>query len=200
MKLAILSNLGFRQRGLRRSDGERMYFEVTKEFSGPGIHTRPPEPWTADMRGIVRQLKRNGYTHLALISYSHGQAAAQAAAREARRLDMPVLLWLACDPVFRAKWLPRSNWLQPLSFRAMLKRGTIRVERNIKRVVYCRQTLNRPNGHDLVKTPGSSTHISYPIVLPYRHGEIDGAPEWFSIVHHELTHLTRPLRANPIEP
>jgi hypothetical protein len=199
MKLAILSNLGFRQRGLDESDGERMYFQVTKEFSGPRIHTRPPEPWNANIIAIVRQLKRNGYTHLALISYSHGQAASQAAAREAHRLEMSVPLWLACDPVYRAKWLPRSNWVQPFSIRALLKEGQIQVEPNIQRVVYCRQELNRPNGHTLIKTPGSATHITYPIVLQYRHNQIDGAPEWFEIVHRELTALTRPLtnRCNP---
>ena len=199
MKLAILSNLGFRQRGLRESDGERMYFDITKTFSGPDVHTRPPEPWTADMKNIVRQLKRNGYTHLALISYSHGQAASQAAAREAARLDMPVLLWLACDPVFRATWLPRSNWAQPLSFRALRRKGTIVIPPNISRVVYCRQTLNRPNGHDLVPAPDSHTIAARPHVLPYRHNEIDGSPEWFAIVRRELEFLTRPLRAAPVE-
>jgi hypothetical protein len=198
MQLAILTTLGFRQRGLIRSDGERMYFEITKNFSGPHVHTRPPEPWTADMPAIVRQLHRNGYTHLSLISYSHGQAAAQAAAREAAKLEMPVLLWLACDPVFRATWIPRSNVLQPLSFRALLRKGKIIVPPNIARVVYCRQEINRPNGHTLIPAPGAATYVQPPDVLPYRHNEIDGSPEWFATVRRELEILTSPPKAIPI--
>lgn len=197
MKLAILSNLGFRQRDLERTDGERLYFEVIKSFSGPDIHTRPPEPWTADMVGIVRQLRRNGFTHLALHSYSHGQAAAQAAAREAFKLGMPVILWLACDPVFRATWLPRSNAFQPLSIRAMFKRGRIVVPPNIDHVIYCRQTLNRPNGHDLVRADGVATRIDPPTVLPYTHRDIAGSPEWFAIVRRELTRICMPFQAQP---
>jgi hypothetical protein len=186
---AIYTTQGFNQSARYRTGTEDLYFaeDGIKSLSAPGIHTRPPVNWTHNVAHDIAQLARQGFTELALVSYSHGQAASQAAAAAAAAHNIPVTLWLACDPVYRPLWLPRKNILQPFAFRALLKNGNITVHPNIKEVRYVRQTLDRPNGHTLVPAKGSTTIVHPPEILPYPHNLIDDCAPWHQLCMHHLT-------------
>ena len=182
---AILTFQGFRESRAKRTGTEDLYFEVIRKMASKDVVTMLPQPWTADVRQIAAQLARQGVDDASIVSYSHGQAAATAFAKEAYKIGVNVSLWLACDPVYRPTWVWR-NWLgQFLSFRALLKRGKIKVPSNVMRVSWVRQELNLPCGHTLVAT-SRDTNVQHPLVLPYVHTEIDRAGRWFDLVHHEL--------------
>lgn len=183
---AILTFQGFTEDHDRRTSTEDLYFTVIRTFLGPFTVGCLPQPWTADVRAIVRQLARQGIKRLALISYSHGQAAAVDAAKEAYKVGIAVELWCACDPVLRADWLPRRNAFQVFSFRSLFQKGTIKAPPNIRRIIGVRQRVNRPNGHDIVPT-GPRQVVQHFRELPYPHSEIDGSPEWFALVELELS-------------
>jgi hypothetical protein len=194
---AILPLQGFTESDHRRSGTEELYFQVIEAFDAfPGVITFRPAPWTENMQHIARQLARNGIRDVCLISYSHGQAAACDFARHASELGITVSLWLACDPVYRPAWLPRLNILQPLAFRALTKSVKIKVPPNVRRVAGVRQKFNWPSGHDLIA--GGDTRIEAFPFLPYTHQQIDQSPEWFQLVHEELTTWASPPKAIPV--
>jgi hypothetical protein len=136
--------------------------------------------------------------HIAIVSYSHGQAAATAFARLAYSYGLRIDLWLACDPVYRPTWAPRNLLGQLLSFRALIGDPKIRVPQSIRRVVLTQQVLTKPSGHTLIADNPSITKISKPIILPYSHTAIDSAPEWFEIVFGELKYWIKPPQAEPV--
>ncbi len=186
---AILTFQGFRQSIRYRTGTEDLYFAAAgiKSLSGPNIHTRPPEDWSADVGSILNQLRRQGCTHIALVSYSHGQAAARAAAAHAKKIGIIVDLWVACDAVVRNEFLPRHNAFQIFAAaRAFLKSGQIEIPANILEVASVRQTLNRPNGHTLVPAKGSTTLVHQPEILPFPHDLIDDCPQWHALAMHHL--------------
>lgn len=189
---AIITFSGFREREGDRSGTEDLYWDVIRHFASEPVTTYHPRSWTTNVKKLVGQLNRRGIKRVALISYSHGQAAATAFARLAYEQNIDVDLWLACDPVYRPTWLPRWDILQPLSFKAILKTGKIRVPKGIRRVVYVRQEIDLPRGHTLVATHGSKTYIQDPILLPYGHTTIDESPEWAAIVKAQLQHWIAP--------
>lgn len=191
---AIITFQGFRESAAHRSGTEDLYWNVIRQLASPTLTTYHPREWTANVKVLVDQLARQGIRSVALVSYSHGQAAATAFARYAYQRGIDCPLWLACDPVYRPTWLPRWNILQPLAFRALCKRGTITVPENIRRVSWVRQSVSMPRGHDLI--PASpATSVQHPRILPYSHVAIDAAPEWFEMVEHELRAWIYPPKA-----
>lgn len=192
---AIVTAQGFQESNRRRSGTEDGYFQITRKYLGPFVIGGLPIEWTADVKSIARQLSRQGVKEIACISYSHGQAAIVDFAKEIARINdewgagITIPLWLACDPVLRADWLPRRKWLQIFSIRSMCQRGTIKVPRIIERVASVRQNLTRPNGHDFKRT-GSRQEIVKPMFLRYSHTAIDSAPEWYELMDHELAKFT----------
>lgn len=194
---AILTFQGFTESDAERTGTENLYWTVIREFSsGLYVTTDWPRTWTSDVEKLVALISRQGIRHVALVSYSHGQAAACAFARMAYDYGVHVDLWLACDPVYRPTWLPRWNWLQPLSFRALMKRGRIVVPDSVRRVVWAKQEISLPRGHDLVAEVPKWTHIEPPLILNYSHTAIDEAPEWFALVRRELRDWCNPPKAN----
>jgi hypothetical protein len=195
--MAIITFSGFRESEGDRSGTEDLYWEVVRHFAASDVTTYHPRAWTANVKNMVGQLSRRGIKRVAIISYSHGQAAATAFARLAYAHNISVDLWLACDPVHRPTWLPRWDIFQPLAFRAMLKNIRIKVPKGVRRVVYARQEVDRPCGHTLVpSTP--LTYVQKPIVLPYGHTTIDESPEWHAMVQSELQHWIKPPKADPV--
>jgi hypothetical protein len=194
---AIVSFQGFTESDAKRTGTEDLYFSVVRRFASEDITTYQPRTWTANVKALAYQLNRQGIRHAAMVSYSHGQAAACDFAHCCYKLGVSVDLWLACDPVYRPSWLPRKNIFQPLAFRALGKRAKISVPRNVRRVVSVRQEITRPQGHDL-KVSGHNTYIQKPLVLPYGHTTIDHSPEWFNLVQSELSHWTKPPKAEPV--
>lgn len=182
---AIITFQGFTEGEDKRTGTEDLYFSVIRQFASPIVTTYQPRQWTSDVKSLAAQLARQGIKEVAIASYSHGQAAACAFAKAAYEHGICVAVWCACDPVYRPTWLPRSNWFQPMAFRAMLERGKITVPANIKRVAWVRQTISRPCGHDLVAA-SPDTVIAAPVVLNYVHTTIDNAPRWRELVRAEM--------------
>lgn len=192
---AILTFQGFRESEHARTGTEDAFFTVIRQFASSEITTYHPRDWTSNVKALASQLVRQGVRNVALVSYSHGQAAATAFARHAYTLGISTDLWLACDPVYRPTFLPRWNILQPLAFRAMLPNGKITVPRSIRRAAWVRQEVDFPRGHDLVAEDKSSTHVAEPIVIPLRHTLIDHAPRWIDLLREELTCWAHPPKA-----
>jgi len=187
MNLAIVTFTGFTESDAQRTGTEDLYFDIIRKYSGETVTTYQPREWTTDIKKLAYQINRQGIRNVAMISYSHGQAAACDFARECYKLGIAVDLWVACDPVYRPSWLWRKNWTQPVAFRALFKNSKITVPSNIQRVTGARQNISIPCGHDM-RTSLGTTLIPL-IYLPYSHAQIDGSPEWFAIVKQELDHL-----------
>jgi hypothetical protein len=196
---AIVTFQGFTESETRRTGTEDLYFEVIRKFAGPYITTYQPRTWTTNVHALSAQIARQGIRHVAMVSYSHGQSAAVDFAESCYDLGIRIDLWLACDPVFRPAWLPRSLWFQPLAFRAMgpHKSATIHVPENVRRVCGVRQELSRPQGHQM-KAKGGNTRINEFPVLPYSHTAIDSCSEWSHMVEEELRMWCRPPSPEPV--
>jgi len=195
---AILTFTGFRESEDSRNGFEDGYFRVVRNFASKEITTYQPRTWTTDIKNVAEQLRRQHVTSVAVLSYSHGQAAATAFARYGYEIGLDIDLWIACDPVYRPTWLPRWNALQPVAFRAMLKRGKIKVPKGINRAVYIRQEKDRPCGHDLVPTSSTQTVELAGVYHSYGHSQIDESPEFWNLVKEELTAWANPPKAIPI--
>jgi hypothetical protein len=195
---AILTFQGFRESNAARTGTEDAFYSIIRLFASSEITTYHPKNWTADVKELANELARQGIRNVALVSYSHGQAAAVAFAKFAYTLGISTDLWLACDPVYRPTFLPRWNCLQPLAFRAMLPNGKITVPRCIRRVAWVRQKINLPRGHDLIPEDPTNTHVAEPLIIPLRHTLIDHAPRWVDLIRQELTTWANPPAAIPV--
>ncbi len=183
---AILTFQGFTESMRTRTGTEDLYFNVIRQFAGPDVTTYHPYPWTANVKELAAQVARQNIRHVALVSYSHGQAAALDFAAAAHKLGVQTDLWLACDPVYRPAWLPRQSWAQVAAFRALIPQSSkIRVKTKIRRIAGVRQEINIPQGHEVVPTHPFVAVAPFK-VLPYVHAAIDEAPEWFDLVNTEL--------------
>jgi len=196
---AIVTFQGFTESDRERTGTEDLYFNVIRKFAGEYVTTYQPKTWTCDVKALAFQINRQGIRHVCIISYSHGQAAAVDFAEQCYDLGIKIDLWLACDPVYRPSWLPRWNWLQPFSFRAMSGHtsATIDVPENVRRVCGVRQESTRPQGHKL-NARGSNTRINKFPVLAYTHTTIDAASEWYHMVESELRHWITPPHPEPV--
>ena len=195
---AILTFQGFRESARARTGTEDLYWTVIRSFANGEITSAWPMNWTADVKSTANQLARQGISEVAIVSYSHGQAAATSFAEYAYSVGITVSLWLACDPVYRAPKLPRWNILQPLSAWSLTKWATIKVPRNIRRAVYVRQKLIIPRGHELIAEDSVRTTVVDAGFLPYSHTSIDSSGPWQDLVHAELTDWARPPIAIPV--
>jgi hypothetical protein len=192
---AIITFTGFRESEHSRNGFEDGYFRVVRNFASKEITTYQPRTWTTKIEQLADQLRRQNVTSVAILTYSHGQAAATAFARYAYEIGLDVDLWIACDPVYRPTWLPRSTMFQPFAFRAMLKKGTIKVPKGIRRAVYIRQERDRPCGHDLVASNPDQTVELKGAYHSYGHSQIDESSEYWNLVREELTAWANPPKA-----
>jgi hypothetical protein len=197
---ALLCFMGFTENERERSDTEDLWWNVMRPLSDPDkLTVYHPRTWSSRTKPLLDQLRRRGVVSTAVYSYSHGQAAAMDFSREAREYGISVDLWLACDPVYRPAWLPRWNALQPLSFRAMIPgAGKIHVPPTVRRVVWCRQRMDLPQGADLVAEDAQRTFIEPPMVLARKHTQIDSDLHWAAVVQKELLAWVNPPRAVPV--
>jgi len=194
---AIVAFQGFTESDNSRTGTEDLFFRVIRCYASPTVTTYHPRTWTSNVKRIAAQLSRQGIRNVAMVSYSHGQAAATDFANACYTHGISVDLWLACDPVYRPTWLPRLNWLQPAAIRALCQSAIIKVPHNVMRVVSVRQELSIPRGH-LLRATSSNTHIEPAKVLRYTHTTIDQSPEWFTLVARELGHWVSPRKAKQV--
>ncbi len=198
---AILSFTGYKQSDKKRSGFEDGYFDVVASIgkTDPGTITYAPRTWKTSVDVLADQLRRQGIQRAAMLSYSHGQAAATAFARYAFEIGLDVDLWIACDPVYRPTWLPRMTAAQFLSFRALLKKGKIKVPSNIERTVYIRQEKDKPCGHTLVPTHPDQYVECKGILHTLGHREIDESKDFWDLVRDELKAWTNPPKATIVQ-
>lgn len=194
---AIVTFQGFTESNSYRTGTEDLYWTVIRQFADGSITTYQPQEWTANVKRISRQLARQGVRDVALVSYSHGQAAAVDFARYAYGLGITVTLWLACDPIYRAPILPRLNILQPLAAWSLTRWATVKIPRNVTRAVYVTQTTNIPKGHKLIAEDSANTTIHHAGVLPQTHQTIDHCGAWYDLVQSELEQWANKTFLNP---
>jgi hypothetical protein len=195
-KRAIISFSGFQESEDNRNGFEDGFFRIVSQFARAGeIYTYAPRTWKSDVKSLADQLRRQRVTNVAVLSYSHGQAATTAFARYAYEIGLDIDLWIACDPVYRPIWLPRCTLAQIVSVKAMLKKGTIKIPKGIKRTVYVRQEKDRPNGHDLLPTCPDQISECLGVFHTYGHTQIDEAPEYWNLVKDELSTWANPPKA-----
>lgn len=186
---------GFQQSERKRSGLEDLCFKMIREDWFPNTYIYAPRTWTTNVQHLANQQARQGVKRAAVVSYSHGQAAAVAYAEYATSIGIKVDLWIACDPVSRNKRLPRWNFAQFLALSALKKKGKIKVPIQVRRGAYVRQEKDWPYGHDLVAT---NSHVQTAecmwITHSYGHSEIDESPEFWSVAREELTAWAFPPR------
>jgi len=192
---AIVTFMGFKNSDRNRCGFEDGYFEYVSHYAGGDTLTFAPRTWKTNVENLADQLRRQGVRRVAMLSYSHGQAAATSFARYAYEIGLNVDLWIACDPVYRPTWLPRWTVSQWLAWKALLKKGKIKVPRNIARTVYIRQEKDKPRGHTLVPTSSSQYVECKGILHSVGHTEIDESPEYWAMVDEELEAWTNPKKA-----
>lgn len=191
--------MGFKNSDRNRCGFEDGHFEHVAKFSNGETLTYEPRTWKTNVKILADQLRRQRIHRVAMLSYSHGQAAATAFARYSYSIGLDVDLWVACDPVYRPTWLPRATISQVLAFRAMCKTGRIKVPHNIKRTVYIRQEKDMPRGHTLVATHPDQHVECKGILHTYGHTEIDESDEFWDLVNQELKVWTKPPKAIIVE-
>jgi hypothetical protein len=180
----ILPITGFTESRSERTGTEDLCYQVARQFTSPDVLLHPPVKWTDDMSELVDEFTRQGVTEVALITFSHGQAAGVDFIKAAYKRGLKVGLWLACDPVYRADWLPRLNITQIFSGRSLSKRPKIKAPRGVGRISYVTQTIRKPCGHEIVPFD-DQTEIAHKIIYA-PHTRIDEHAEWFALVSQEL--------------
>lgn len=186
---AILMFGGFQESEERQSGFERGFFNTVRPFANGETTVYHPRTWKTNVKNILRQLYENGISQVAILTYSHGQAAAMDFAKLAPQFGVSVDLLMCCDPIYRPAWAPRATWAQVFAIRAMIGDPAIKVPPSVDQVHYVIQTITKPAGHRLVAQDTDATHIHTPIKISLPHVRIDESPAWWALVKMHLTHF-----------
>jgi hypothetical protein len=188
---AIIMFGGFQESEARQSGFERGFFSTVRPFANGEVTVYHPRTWKTNVKNLLRQLYENGISKVALISYSHGQAAAMDFARAAHKCGVTIDLYLANDPIYRPSWAPRKTWAQIFAIRSIIGNPTIKVPSSVRDVHYVRQNLDKPSGHNFVAEDPCKTVISTPIFISLPHTRIDESPTWWLLVKMHLEHFVK---------
>ena len=183
---AIIMFTGFQESEGRQTGFERGFFSVVRRFSTAEITTYHPRTWKTNVANLLRQLYENGIQQVAIISYSHGQAAAMDFARMAPKYGVTIGLYLANDAIYRPSWLPRWTLAQALSFRSVLGQPVIKVPPSVAEVYSVKQSITIPKGHAFVAEDPASTTIHPPVEIKLPHTRIDESVVWWALVELQL--------------
>jgi hypothetical protein len=183
---AIVMFSGFQESEARQSGFEKGFFSTVRPFADEKTTVYHPRTWKTNVRNLLRQLYENGISQVAVITYSHGQAAGLDFARLAPHYGVTVELLLCCDPIYRPKWLPRWTLAQAVSFRSVIGKPTIKVPPSVRKVHYVIQDLTLPAGHRMVAEDPKQTAIATPIKIGLPHVRIDESPTWWALVKMHL--------------
>jgi hypothetical protein len=186
---AILMFGGFQESEARQSGFEKGFFNVVRPFANGEITVYHPRTWKTNVRNILRQLYENGISEVAVITYSHGQAAAMDLAKLAPQFGVTVNLLLCCDPIYRPAWAPREIWAQVFAWRAMIGNPVIKIPPSVNQVHYVIQDITKPSGHRMEAQDPEATHVHTPIKISLPHVLIDESPKWWEMVKMHLKHF-----------
>jgi len=188
---AIIMFSGFQESEARQSGFERGFFSTVRHFSGPDVTTYHPRTWKTNVRNLLRQLYENGISQVAIITYSHGQAAAMAFSRLAPQYGVTISVLLCNDPIYRPPWLPRNTLFQAMSFRSIFGSPVIKVPSSVRRVHYVVQDITLPAGHKMVAEDPTQTQVHTPIKIQLPHIRIDESPTWWALVKMHLENFVK---------
>jgi len=183
---AILMFSGFQESEERQSGFERGFFQTVRKFSCKNVTVYHPRTWKTNVKNLLRQLYENGITEVAIISYSHGQAAALDFARTANKYGVTVAMLIACDPIYRPTWAPRNLFGQIFAIRAVVGSPVIRVPATVREVFSVVQTITLPSGHKFVAEDETKTQIHSPLEAYLPHTRIDESPVFWNLVAEKL--------------
>jgi hypothetical protein len=187
---AIIMFSGFQESEARRSGFEAGFFSVIRPFANGEVTVYHPRTWKTNVKNLLRQLYENGISNVAIVSYSHGQSATIDFAKLAPQYGVSVDVWLACDPVYRPSWAPRTTWGQVFAIRAFIGSPTIKAPQSIKVVHYVLQDISQPQGHYIKAEDPRVTKVHPPRMILLPHTRIDESPEWWEMVRQKLTEFT----------
>lgn len=195
--LAILPFQGFTETLAEPSGTEDLHRYTLRGFASKSVQVLTPMPWNIDAEGLCAYLRRNHFTKAIVVAYSWGAGyAAQKFARACRQMGIDIPVMCLCDPVYRPLWIPAWMGPSPFAIRAMIPGAAkIEIPASVRRVVWVRQRLDLPRGHDLVAA-SPRTIIEPPRVLPFSHTVIDEAPEWSNLVRSTITDTLRQLESD----
>jgi hypothetical protein len=188
---AIIMFSGFQESEENKSGFEAGFFTTVRPFANGEVTVYHPRTWKTSVKNLLRQLYENQIFNVAIICYSHGQAAAMDFARLAPKYGVTVQLLLACDPVYRPAWLPRWTIAQFFSWRAVIGHPKIKVPPTIKEVHYVYQDIDTPNGDPLIAEDPNETTIYTPVKIKLPHTRIDESPVWWGIVKAQLEQFVK---------
>lgn len=157
---------GFTQSGKRESGIERAWAERLPLSSGTQSRVLTPFVWDYNWEELASFMSRHFTNDVEIFVCAYSWGAGHGFiqfAKEIQTHGMKIKSAVLCDPVFRSKW-PWMRW------RSLVNRGpltpTITIPGNVKRVAWCRQFHDKPQGHDLVAEVPSRTEIGTPVILP----------------------------------
>jgi hypothetical protein len=188
---AIIMFSGFQESEENKSGFEAGFFTTVRPFANGEVTVYHPRTWKTNVRNLLRQLYENGISEVAIVAYSHGQAAAMAFARLAPKYGVTVRKLLGCDLVFRPTWLPRWTIAQIFSWRAVIGHPKIKVPPAIKEVHYVYQDIDTPNGDPLIAEDPNETIVHTPVKIKLPHTRIDESPVWWGIVKAQLEQFVK---------
>lgn len=180
----IIPITGFTESTRRPTGTEAVWGELLA-FSSPSVRVATPLVWSADMEAFVRFVLRNSgpsKPRLMVTGYSWGAGVgAMRLAEACYPLGLTIEMMLLCDPVYRSRLLP--DWL-PFNPRSVATfwRPEIVVPRSVDKVVWMRQAVSVPSGHDLRAAFSGVTTIRPPVISLADHCSIDDTPEWRDMV------------------
>jgi hypothetical protein len=188
---AIIMFSGFQESEARQSGFEKGFFSTVRPFADENVTVYHPRTWKTNVHNLLRQLYENGISQVAVITYSHGQAAALDFASAAPCYGVTVDILLCCDPIYRPSWLPRWTLAQAVSFRSVLGNPKIKVPSSVKRVHYVIQDITLPSGHRMIAEDPKETQIASPIKIQLPHIRIDESPTWWALVKIHLQEFVK---------
>jgi hypothetical protein len=174
----IIPISGFSQNKTRTTGIDRLWLKVRGHADG-NASVLPPQVWNSDWKSVARWIwsmsSHDFRPEIYVFSYSYGcghgfSKLSRCLGNYGLTVDCAVL----SDPVYR-------SWYRP--WRSILPRKytpSIVIEANVKEVFIFRQSLNIPQGADIVKTDKSKTFIHEPVELQYRHAGMDDTLEFHS--------------------
>lgn len=188
---AIIMFSGFQESEENKSGFEAGFFTTIRQFANGDVTVYHPRTWKTNVKNLLRQLYENGISQVAIISYSHGQAAAIDFAKLAPHYGVTIHLYLACDPIYRPTWAPRKTWAQIFSVRSVIGNPKIKVPPTIKQVYSVIQNISKPSGHHFIAIDPNETEVHIPVTIKLPHTRIDESPTWWSLVKLHLQSYVR---------
>jgi hypothetical protein len=184
MKTVYAFFSGFTQSWEHVNGVEYMWRDI-RHLASDDVWVLPPLPWDTDTTALRELICRHAYgAEVNIVAYSWGAGHASInLADELGKVGMGVVEFIACDPVYRSKWLP--DWIpDPL---ALVRRIKIAVPANVKHVNWLRQYQDPyVCGHDLVAEDASRTKIEPAVVVKMDHTDIDYCEQFKDMVRDNL--------------